>query len=220
VENRFSKTVFFPHKTAGFYQLDLKRYQGTSQVGLGHTFSPIHVTQGEGTAFFPFDFFEEIRLTSQMPVVYTLGRKVRVTGTVSDPSVRQIDFQFFIQVSGQNFRGSVVFTSPVTDGEFSVDIDFSAEEGHRTGDGSLDVHLWRRGNSSLGPRRFRPISIVQTNTADFDRDGTVGFVDFFAFADAFGTSSADADFDPRYDLDGDGTVGFGDFVIFSRAFGQ
>ncbi|MCY3738362.1 MAG: DUF2330 domain-containing protein [Gemmatimonadaceae bacterium] len=50
--------------------------------------------------------------------------------------------------------------------------------------------------------------------ADFDGDGTVGFGDFFLFAEAFGGS------DPRFDLDGSGTVDLDDFLLFADHFGQ
>lgn len=53
---------------------------------------------------------------------------------------------------------------------------------------------------------------AQTKIADFDGDGTVGFTDFLAFAEAFGSSQI------AYDLDGSGTVDFGDFLIFVEAF--
>jgi len=55
---------------------------------------------------------------------------------------------------------------------------------------------------------------------DFDGDGTVGFPDFFMFADNFGKTSADEDWDPLYDLDDDGSVGFPDFFIFADHFGE
>lgn len=220
IDGRFEKPIFLPNKKAGVYSLQLSRYHSGNTVKIRRdTFSPINVKEGVGAAFFPFDYFEEIELTSSMPVVYALGRKVRVTGTVSDPSVRQIDFEFFVHKWGQNFRGLVVFSSPVTNGEFSVNIDFSPH-GHRPGDGSLDVYLWRRGNRSLGPRRFRPITLVSPPSPDFNRDGRIGFADFVAFAEAFGASSDEEAFDARYDLDLDGEVGFSDFLIFAKAFGQ
>ncbi len=50
--------------------------------------------------------------------------------------------------------------------------------------------------------------------ADFDGSGRVDFLDFVAFAQAFGSSQA------KFDLNGSGTVDFGDFVSFARAFGQ
>jgi len=49
--------------------------------------------------------------------------------------------------------------------------------------------------------------------ADFDGSGKVGFEDFFAFADAFGSSNQ------TYDLDKDGHVGFADFFLFADDFG-
>ncbi len=53
-----------------------------------------------------------------------------------------------------------------------------------------------------------------TGTADFNGDGSVDFLDFLPFAEAFGTSN------PAFDLDGNGMVGFSDFLNFSNAFGR
>ena len=52
----------------------------------------------------------------------------------------------------------------------------------------------------------------QMSPSDFNGDGTVDFIDFVAFAGAFG--SADAEFD----LNGNGTVDFPDFLTFTQAF--
>lgn len=55
-------------------------------------------------------------------------------------------------------------------------------------------------------------------------EDTVGFNDFFAFADKFGLSSADAGFDSAYDIapadTPDGNVGFDDFFVFADNFGK
>jgi hypothetical protein len=56
--------------------------------------------------------------------------------------------------------------------------------------------------------------------ADFDGDGVVGFEDFFAFADVFGTSRGEARFNAKFDLNGNGSVDFDDFFIFADAFGK
>ena len=48
---------------------------------------------------------------------------------------------------------------------------------------------------------------------DFDGDGTVGFGDFLAFREAYGSTQA------ACDLDGDGTVGFADFVVLIDFYG-
>ena len=52
----------------------------------------------------------------------------------------------------------------------------------------------------------------QMSPSDFNGDGTVDFIDFVAFAGAFG--SADA----QFDLNGNGTVDFPDFLTFTQAF--
>lgn len=49
---------------------------------------------------------------------------------------------------------------------------------------------------------------------DFDGNGLVEFVDFFAFADAFNGSEA------RFDLNGDGIVSFPDLFLFADDFGR
>ncbi len=59
---------------------------------------------------------------------------------------------------------------------------------------------------------FAVSTFAQTKPADFDGDGIVGFSDFLAFAEAFGTSEA------AFDLDASGTVDFGDFLLFVEAF--
>ena len=49
---------------------------------------------------------------------------------------------------------------------------------------------------------------------DFNGDGKTDFVDFFLFADAYGSTNA------TFDLDGNGTVDFADFFRFVDAFGS
>ena len=61
---------------------------------------------------------------------------------------------------------------------------------------------------------------VESPTADFDGDGTVGISDFLLFATRFGLRQGDAGYDARFDLDGDGTIGISDFLIFVDAFGK
>lgn len=50
-------------------------------------------------------------------------------------------------------------------------------------------------------------------STDFNGDGRTDFVDFFLFADAYGSTNA------KFDLDGNGTVDFADFFRFVDAFG-
>lgn len=61
---------------------------------------------------------------------------------------------------------------------------------------------------------------ASASSPDFDGDGEVGFTDFIAFAQIFGTRSGDAKYDARYDLDSSGDVGFPDFITFAQAFGK
>ena len=51
-------------------------------------------------------------------------------------------------------------------------------------------------------------------STDFNGDGRTDFVDFFLFADAYGSTNA------KFDLDGNGVVDFADFFKFVDAFGR
>ena len=59
-----------------------------------------------------------------------------------------------------------------------------------------------------------------TPSADFDGDGIVGFSDFLAFVEKFGSSQGDETYQVRYDLDGNGEIEFSDFLVFVDSFGQ
>jgi hypothetical protein len=50
-------------------------------------------------------------------------------------------------------------------------------------------------------------------------DDTVGFDDFFLFADHFGRVEGETEFDARFDLSVDGRIDFADFFIFADYFG-
>ncbi len=78
---------------------------------------------------------------------------------------------------------------------------------------------------SIDPAGGPPLAVLrlyrlQSASADFDGDGSVGFTDFLAFAGHFGKHAADSDFDSRFDLDSNGEVGFSDFLAFISQFGS
>ena len=222
INGQFSKTVLFTHAQSGVHQLSINRQRGNTSYALPQdSFSPFVVKQGEGPVLIPVDFFEGIQLNAPMPVEYRIGVPVRIDGAISDPSVSQIEFIFSTFGGDTELspgQSDTRFIAQVANGQFSADIAFSREQ-QASDTYTLDVWLWRNGERTGGFRRFEPVSIEAAPSPDFNGDGTVGFADFIAFAEAFGSTSADADFDPRYDLDGNGNVGFGDFVIFAKAFG-
>ena len=85
-----------------------------------------------------------------------------------------------------------------------------------TGGTQYDVQVRAVTGSGEGP--WSPVDSVTTLAdarapTDFNGDGRTDFVDFFLFADAYGST------DPRYDLDGNGVVDFADFFKFVDAFG-
>jgi hypothetical protein len=62
-------------------------------------------------------------------------------------------------------------------------------------------------------------SAASATAGDFNSDGKVNFADLFMFTSHFGTSSASASWDARYDLSGNGVVGFTDWLMFLDLFG-
>ena len=99
--------------------------------------------------------------------------------------------------------------------------------------GTTDFKIEQRGTDVLiaeSPRdldglfayvkKVRSTPTLALAVFDFDRDLTIDFDDFLAFAAHFGLSSSDPDFDPRFDFDDDGMVGFSDFLKFAAAFGK
>ncbi len=81
--------------------------------------------------------------------------------------------------------------------------------------GCIPAGLRDLANNDLDTLGLGDCGQAQTQaTTDFNGDGKTDFVDFFLFADAYGTTDAD------FDLDGSGTVDFVDFFRFVDAFGQ
>ena len=56
--------------------------------------------------------------------------------------------------------------------------------------------------------------------ADFNGDCVVNFFDFVIFAESFGSTEGDPDWNPIFDLNSDGRVGFSDFLIFIANWGS
>ena len=54
---------------------------------------------------------------------------------------------------------------------------------------------------------------------DIDGDREVGFLDFARFAQVFGTSAGDSDFEQAFDFTRNGSIDFFDFVAFAELFG-
>lgn len=73
------------------------------------------------------------------------------------------------------------------------------------------IPLWEEGSI---------ITIIGGSGLPSDFDGTVGFSDFIAFVQRFGTKVADGSFDSKFDLIKDGSIGFTDFVQFAKDFGK
>lgn len=96
-------------------------------------------------------------------------------------------------------------------GQQRVVITFAPEtEGPATGILRLETSAGKQEITLTG------MGIYSGLPADFDRDGSVGFTDFFLLADVFGQSVPPAD--PRFDLDNDGLIAFVDFFFFAEQF--
>ena len=146
-----------------------------------------------------------------------------VTLQVSNAQAGQLggELTYIFHVStGELFDDIVASTSGVEQGAGSTSWAFEKEleEG---------VEYWWRARASDGtfdgpwsfPSFFDGPAAVSANLGDFDNDGTVGFSDFFVFADKFGLGAGDVGYDAIYDLDGSTPIGFSDFFIFADLFG-
>ena len=80
--------------------------------------------------------------------------------------------------------------------------------------------LGRGGQIESATLNLRVALRLQALTPDFNGDGLVGFADFLAFADQFGSRRGDGRYEARYDLDSNGVIGFSDFLIFGNSFGK
>lgn len=69
--------------------------------------------------------------------------------------------------------------------------------------------------------RARPLDIFGQPVLGWfnPADDTVGFDDFFLFADHFGRVEGETEFDARFDLSVDGRIDFADFFVFADYFG-
>jgi len=120
-------------------------------------------------------------------------------------------FSGFVRGSEEGFTLAIPMEGELEELSFgSSPIDSTSNEGilllELAGEGDLLVQFASGATGS------------EEKTADFDGDGTVGFDDFFLFADAFG-QPAIGDY-ARFDLSGDAQISFDDFFLFADAFGR
>ncbi len=106
----------------------------------------------------PVGFFPDIELDSPIPVEFTTGQAVQVSGTVLDPSLSMVDFSFF-------HRDDVFplpYKAPIIDGKFSKTILFSHK---KTGEFRLELFRYRgnEGNSTVWDI-FTPVHVVRGNS--------------------------------------------------------
>ena len=76
------------------------------------------------------------------------------------------------------------------------------------------------GFENLRATALGPVVLSAAKRGDFNGDQVVDFDDFYLFADQFGSSDDEPDYDPAFDLTGDGRIDFGDFWEFADLFGR
>ena len=151
INGRFSHRLFFSHEQAGEYQIEIWLAPPDRPRFSVGTYYPLRIEKGEGTAPIPVDFFDDIIFSSPIPLEYTTGQAVRIAGTVSDPLVFKIDFDFreyVEEVEGQGYyRTAIAFDTPVTNGQFSKTFRFLHEQ---AGEYQFRVEM-RRANNPQWP---------------------------------------------------------------------
>ena len=85
----------------------------------------------------------------------------------------------------------------------------------------IDAELARGGQTEkISPALGVSLQVAAPPSPDFDGNGQVGFSDFLAFGDAYGSRQGDETYRVTYDLNGDGGIGFDDLLIFAESFGD
>lgn len=115
------------------------------------------------------------------------------------------------------FNGGLSEFGSLADGRYTLTV---VAANVSTAGGQLDGD-----NNSLGGDEYFLVGDPATNQlhrlfGDDDGDGDTDAADLLLFRDTFGTSSADAGFNPNFDFDGDGDVDGADFLQFRPRFGS
>ena len=63
-------------------------------------------------------------------------------------------------------------------------------------------------------------AVYEEPLGDIDGDGDVDMFDFALFAQAYGTTVGDDDYEVRIDFDNDGAIDMFDFGIFAQNYGK
>ena len=155
----------------------------------------------------------------------TLDNNTNLTIRNSTPYIERSELTYTFQVStSEEFGDLVARAGRVEEGEeTSTEWTFAralipGEEywwRARANDGYFDGS-WMEPSSFVVPEILSESDTTIARSPDFDKDGVVGFTDFFLFADQFGRPVEEVN--TRFDLDQDGKIGFGDFFILSDNF--
>lgn len=125
VNGAFSVSVVFPHDRAGEYEMALfAGVQDESLPFIGRLVGAT-VSQGSGPVELPTNFFTGITLNEPLQTSISTGSAVRLSGTVVDPAITQMSFEFthlgtgdvvetFVDVTGDAFEAVLVFAPEQT----------------------------------------------------------------------------------------------------------
>jgi hypothetical protein len=124
-----------------------------------------------------------------------------------------LDNTLTVSLIGDGPRGSYVTRRDLSPGETTRLTSFGAD---------ARVLAVTRSSGIIDDYTVSLSSILGDDPAasDFDDSGRVTFEDFLRFAQQFGKTPTDLDYDSAFDLDGDGRVAFGDFLTFAGHFGK
>jgi hypothetical protein len=71
---------------------------------------------------------------------------------------------------------------------------------------------------NMGVSETRTVTVNVTTKGDFNGDGHINWDDFLVFADAYGSSEGDANYDVLADFNNDGDVDWDDFLMFADVY--
>jgi len=89
-DGKFEKSFVFNHQQSGEFQLEVVVYQLESIIELTEKYTPVMVELGEGEIFLPTRFFPQVTLDNPLPVEFSTGQEILISGSVADSSVTSL----------------------------------------------------------------------------------------------------------------------------------
>jgi hypothetical protein len=151
----FAVSTLFSHDKAGAYEMSIFAGQTGASLPFVGRIPVVHVTEGSGSFDLPTDYFSGIQLEAVIPTEIAAGDAVRLSGTMTDPSVTEISFEFLNTVSGTEVDAFF----DVVSGSFEGVVVFGADQ---VGSYKLECYAGQAGQSLPSVGRFLGFTVTES----------------------------------------------------------